>query len=213
MKNLFVEYIKVKDAYRQSEFDYCYYNYLKTDYFDKIYVITKEDIPIVDKRVITIPSIGDRTNYQYIFDLPQSHDPDNLNFISNSDIYFDNTIKLLDNNITNDIAIGLSRTYPEDDFYFINNFHVNGKASPGSNDVWCWRGKCKVNNANFPIGYTACDCRIMQCFVEAGYRVYNPATDISIWHKHKFRGNKIPPTVDGPYWNCPKEHHKLGDIK
>lgn len=213
MRNLFVEYIKVKDNNRQSEFDYCYFNYLKNDYFDNIYVITKEQLPEINDKVHIIQPIGNRTNYQTIFNLPETHGDDKLNFISNSDIYFDDSIKLLDNKITNDIAIGISRTYPEDDFYFINNFHVNGKAAPGSNDVWCWRGKSKVTNADFPIGYTASDCRIMQCFIEAGYKVYNPAIDISIWHKHKERGKPIPPSINGPYWIAPEKHHKLDDIK
>ena len=212
MKNLFVEYIKTKNEHRQSEYDYCLINNVRLDYFDNIYVITDEILPIASSKITKILPFGNRTNYQNIFNMIEASYPEDLNFISNSDIYFDGTISLLNNKITKDIAVGLSRWYPEDDHYYVNGFHVEGRAAVESNDVWIWRGKCKVNNGNFPIGYYSCDLRIMQCFVEAGYRVYNPAKDVKVWHKHKYRGIGIPPNVPGPYWKGPEEHHSVEDI-
>lgn len=212
MKNLFVEYIKTNDLYRQSEYEYCLKRNIESNLFDNIYVITQYELPVINYNVYILPLFGYRTNYQNIFDLPEASNSDDLNFISNSDIWFDETINLLTNKITNEIAIGLSRHYPEDDYYFINGFHHDGKAAPESNDVWCWKGKCRVQNAKFPVGYYACDGRIMQCFVEAGYRVYNPAKDVKIWHKHKYRSGHNPPTVPGPYWKGPVEHHSLEEV-
>jgi hypothetical protein len=163
--------------------------------------------------VFRIFPYGERTNYQNIFNMREASLVNDINIIANADIFFDESIKLLDDKVTDEIAIGLSRWYPEDDYYYINGFHNNGKAAVESNDVWAWKGKCKVINANFPIGYYACDGRIMQCFVEAGYRVYNPANDVKVWHKHKYRSGSNPPVVPGPYWKGPEKHHNLEDVQ
>ena len=212
MKNLFIEYIKTSDQHRQSEYDYCLKYNSRLDYFDNIFVLTEYPLPVFSMKTIRIFPYGDRTNYQHIFNMAEASKPDDLNFIANSDIFFDDTISLLDDVVTDEIAIGISRTYPEDDFYFVNGFHADGRAAPESNDVWCWRGKCKVKNGDFPIGYYACDGRIMKCFEEAGYRVYNPAKDVKVWHKHKYRSGGNPPKVPGPYWIGPVEHHTIEDI-
>jgi hypothetical protein len=107
-------------------------------------VITEHDLPIFSMKITKIYPYGDRTNYQNIFNMKEASSPDDLNFIANSDIYFDETISLLDSKITDEIAVGLSRWYPDDDYYKINGYHTNGRAAPESNDVWVWRGKCKV---------------------------------------------------------------------
>jgi len=212
MKNLFVEYIKTNNEHRQSEFDFCLKHNIQSKLFDNIYVITGEDIPFFSPRVFRIFPYGDRTNYQNIFDMREASLENDINIIANSDIYFDDTIKLIDDKVTDEIALGLSRWYPSDDYYYVNGFHHNGKAAVESNDVWIWKGKCKVKNGDFPIGYYACDGRIMQCFIEAGYRVYNPAHDVKVWHKHKYRSGSNPPTVSGPYWKGPSDHHYLKDV-
>ena len=212
MRNLFVDYFPCKDNHRKSEYEFCLKKNSELDYFDNIYLITNIEPPFSSPKFKTIPCFRDRTFYQDIFNLDIFTD-DSINMIANSDIYFDESISKVDNVLTNEVALGLSRTYPKDDFYIKVGFHHNGKASPGSNDVWIWRGKCKVKNGNFEVGYTACDCRIMQCFVEADYRVYNPAKSIQVWHKHTIRKGDGPPRVDGPYWHSPNDHHTIEDVK
>jgi hypothetical protein len=213
MKNLFIQYFKTPDTWRQNEYDFCVKHNSKLKYFDNIYVISSDDLPIFSMNLIRLFCPSERPTYQYIFDLPEASESNDLNFIANTDIYFDDTVSLLERVVTDEIAIGLSRWYPPDDHYYVNNYHIEGRAAPGSNDVWVWRGKCKVKNGDFPIGYYACDGRIMKCFEEANYRVYNPAKDVKVWHKHKYRSKGIPPTVPGPYWNAPENHHSIKDVK
>jgi hypothetical protein len=213
MKNLFVEYVKTNNEYRQSEFDFCIKHNILSGLFDHIFVITNHELPVFSTKVTKIFPYGDRTNYQNIFNMLEASKNNDINIIANGDIYFDDTIKLVDSVMTEDIALGISRTYPPDDYYFVNGFHCDGKAAVESNDVWIWKGKCKVKNADFPIGYYACDGRIMQCFVEAEYRVYNPANDVKVWHNHKYRSGSNPPVVPGPYWKAPEKHHNLKDVK
>jgi len=218
--NLFFEFFNSKHFNRQEEFDFCIKTNINSKLFNNIYAITNtNDIPLYllkaekQNKIKIIKTNSERLEYQQVFEISNKLTKDNdINLLCNTDIWFDDTINLLHNKMTLEIAIGLSRWYPSDDYYMINGFHMDGKAAPESNDTWGWLGKCKVTNGTFPIGYTGCDCRIMKCFEEAGYRVYNPAKSVKTWHKHAARGIN-PPTVPGPYWVGPKEHHTIEDLK
>lgn len=233
--NLYFEYFYCEDEQRRSEFDFCIQSNINSKLFKNINaVVPCGKIPLylleAEKRNeitlhfdksnilqledgIFVNSDQKRTTFQQIFDLSDISTQDkDINIVCNLDIWFDDSINLLQGRINQDIAIGLSRWYPEDDHYMVTGCHMDGKAAPGSNDVWAWVGKCKVKNGDFFLGYTACDCRIMKCFEEAGYRVYNPAKSIKTWHKHKGRG-PTPPEVPGPYWKSPSDHHSIEDVK
>ena len=216
MKNLFVEFLNTNNRERQKEYDDTLSINNQLNYFDNIYIIKDKNVvlPFQSDKFKIILQQNDRTTYQFVFDLPEAQNDNDINILANSDIYFDNSINLINDKITEEIAIGLSRWYlPNDTAYLAAGHHMHGRAAPESNDVWIWKGKNKVQNGNFPIGYYSCDCRIMQCFVEAEYRVYNPAISIKTWHNHITRPTSIPPNVEGPYWKGPENHHTIGDVK
>lgn len=218
--NLFFEFFNSKNLIREEEYTYCINKNINSGLFNNVYAITNcKSLPLyllkakTENKIKIIETESPRLSYDEVFRISDKlTSPTDINLMCNTDIWFDETIHLLKEKMTPEIAIGLSRWYPEDDYYMINGFHHGGKAAPGSNDTWGWVGKCKVTNGTFPIGYTACDCRIMKCFEEAGYRVYNPAKSIKTWHKHKHRGMP-PPEVPGPYWDAPKEHHTIEEVK
>jgi len=215
MRHLYVDYFKCRDSNRQEEYDYCLRKNVQLGYFDRIFLVSsvsKSELPIQNNNIEIIMPVDNRTSFQFMFNL-SNYSKDDINYIANSDIFFDESIQKIDNVMTHEVALGISRTYLPEDSYLEKGFHINGKAAPGSNDVWVWKGRCKVENAHFNIGYYSCDCRIMQCFVEAGYRVYNPAASITIWHKHKQRKAGNPPNVPGPYWNSPEKHHTIEEVK
>jgi len=228
MKNLFIEYIVSDNSCRQREYEDSLFINEKLEYFDNVYLITPKQtifpnwIEFKTTKVRRIDHTPDnrskydpyRTTYQQIFDLPEAKNKNDINILANADIIFTDTISKIDKKLKNNIALGLSRWYlPNDTAYLARGHHMQGKAAPESNDVWIWKGECKVKNAIFPIGYYACDGRIMQCFVEAGYRVYNPAKSIVTWHNHMARPQNNPPTVPGPYWKGPKEHHTIQEVR
>jgi hypothetical protein len=162
MKNLFVEHINTTDTFRQNEYNECLKINNQLNYFDNIYIIKSKNvsIPFQSNKFKIIEQKENRTTYQFIFDLQEAQNLNDINVLANSDIFFDDTIGLIDDKINEEIAIGLSRWYlPNDIMYLKPGFHIDGKAAPESNDVWIWKGKCKVNNGNFPIGYYACDGR------------------------------------------------------
>jgi hypothetical protein len=120
-----------------------------------------------------------RMTYQDIFDkINASTKDDDVNVISNLDIYFDDSILIL-NKITTNQFVALSRY----DIFADGSIHFDGPKQ-FSQDTWAWRGKNKIKNANFYLGIYACDNRIAAEAQLAGYEVFNPCLSIKTYHLH-----------------------------
>ncbi len=110
--------------------------------------------------------------------------------ISNSDIYFDETLELLQHCDLTRTILGLSRY---DNGYLF--------AQAGSQD--CWIGVAPLNvNTNicgFKFGVLGCDNRFAQIIHDAGYHIYNPSKTIHTHHQHgsQYRTYHGIPTVEG----------------
>ena len=234
MFNLYCEYFYSESEERRLEYDYCVTKNINSGIFDNIFLYVASglipsyllDYESAGKvRLIYDRSLSEsrdndvfcdspikRTTFKDLFSLSDGFcRADDINVICNLDIWFDDSIKLLDGRLSPEIAIGLSRWYESDDHYMVAGLHMDGKAAPGSNDVWAWMGECRLKDADFCIGYTACDSKLMRSFLDHGYRVYNPAKSIRTWHRHKGRG-PTPPMVDGPYWDVPLDHNTIEEV-
>ena len=236
MLNLYCEYFYSEDLERREEYHYCIDKNIRSGIFSNInYVVSSCKIP---KFLIEAENSGvvklhyDRSDLTIKDEIVYLHNCENkratfkdlfcisdictkktdINIISNLDIWFDESIKLLENRLTAEMAVGLSRWYEPDDYYMVAGLHMDGKAAPGSNDVWAWVGECRLKNANFPLGYTACDSKLMRSFEDHGYRIFNPAKSIKTWHRHKGRG-PTPPMVEGPYLDVPLDHNSIEDLR
>jgi hypothetical protein len=136
-----------------------------------------------------------RMTYQDLFDKINDLTNDNdINVISNLDIYFDDSILML-NRIRTNQFIALSRY----DIFEDGSIHFDGPKQ-FSQDTWAWRGKNKISNANFYLGVYACDNRIAAEAQLAGYNVTNPCRSIKTYHLHLTVGRaddfgitKVPP--------------------
>jgi hypothetical protein len=136
-----------------------------------------------------------RMTYQDLFDKINERTGDNdINVICNLDIYFDDSILML-NKITPNQFIALSRY----DIFADGTVHFDGPKQ-FSQDTWAWRGKIRISNANFYLGVYACDNRIAAEAQLAGYEVFNPSHSIKTYHLHLTVGraadfgiNKVPP--------------------
>jgi hypothetical protein len=116
-----------------------------------------------------------RPTYSDIFSIINNiSNEDDINVLSNSDIYFDDTVKLL-NCIRLNECYALSR-------YENNTILINGY---GSQDTWVFKGKIKNINANFFLGVPGCDNRIAYEIQQVGYNVMNPSLSIKTHHVHK----------------------------
>lgn len=169
--NYYVEYWDCGNEERNTEVIDCINKNIKSNFFKNIFIFSEKE----EKRLLKQTIQSKRITYQYIFD----NAIDGINVFCNSDMEFDETIKLAEN-------------IKEDEFYALTRYendlmlHKNDDPYRGydSQDVWIWKDRCKIKNANFYLGLPGCDNKIAY-FAEAyGYNVKNPSLSIKTYHKH-----------------------------
>lgn len=193
--NYFVNYYIDKNPTRQDEIDTCIINNIRNPYFNKIYIIgTQNDLEYLSEKIssdkITFIVYEERPTFNYFFNTINKYtDNDSINVMSNSDIYFDETLLYLNryfSSYTNtdnedlDIALALTR-WDMLENGFSKFFNV-----PYSQDTWVFKGKIKMNDntGNFYLGKMKCDNKIVQELRKNGYIVLNPSKTIKTYHYH-----------------------------
>ena len=179
--NLFSSYYTVEDPKRQAEIDFCYQHNVANKSIDACYYYDKG-----------------RPTYSDFFDW-MGEFPNDVNVLTNSDIYFDETIELAKDL---DFKTAYALTRWEERHNEIRPFEAshNGAKAKHSQDVWIFLGAPRVKNANFCLGQPGCDNRIAYLMRFSGYRVLNPSLSIRAIHKHReerriYNMSKVP----GPY--------------
>ena len=128
----------------------------------------------------TLMNYPHRMTYQNFFDyINENTSDDDINAVSNIDIIFDNTISLL-SKIEQNQFIALTRHELMDD----GSSYFEVSKAKFSQDVWAWRGRCRISTADFHLGVLRCDNRLAFEALEAGYELINPAFSIRVYHLH-----------------------------
>lgn len=182
MKILFTSYYKDKSEVRQQELELCIQMNILNENIDKIYIFlegNKKDFPILihDKIIIVETK---RPTYKMFFDfINQTVSDDHISMIANTDIFFDETINLLDEIEMKNTCVALSRWhYHKDHSIALHNEKF-------SQDVWIFKGKIKpITFCSFFLGIRGCDNRIAYEINKAGYKLINPAKTIKSFHYH-----------------------------
>ena len=180
--NLFTNYYQCGDKNRQKELDFCR-DKNKEGLFDRVI------------------NFENRPTYHHFFEATQQY-PDDINIFSNSDIYFNETIKLV-HEIQPRQAYALTRWELEGDeiVKFEEKHQYNAEAkSKHSQDVWVFSGAVSGIYGNFHIGTPGCDNRIAY-EISRKYSLLNPSNKIQCIHKHKeqARNYTISKAVPPPY--------------
>jgi len=171
--NYYTEYWKSSDKDRDSEVISAINHNINSGFFDNIFIYSQIKEPMINFDTILL---NHRITYQYIFD----NNIDGINIFANADIIFDDTIKLA-NYIEDDEFYGLTR-YENDGVIHKHNDPYRGS---DSQDVWIWKNKSLIKNANFYLGLPGCDNKIAFIAELYGYRVKNPSLSIKSYHNHK----------------------------
>jgi len=169
--NYYVEYWDCGNEERNTEVIDCINTNIKSNFFKNIFIFSEKE----EKRLLKQTIKSSRITYQYIFD----NAVDGINIFCNSDMEFDETIKLAEN-------------INENEFYALTRYednmmlHKNDDPYKGydSQDVWIWKDRCKIKNANFYLGLPGCDNKIAYYAELYGYNVKNPSLSIKTYHKH-----------------------------
>ena len=134
--NYYVEYWDCGNEERNIEVIDCINRNIKSNFFKNIFIFSEKE----EKRLLKQTILSKRITYQYIFD----NAIDGINIFCNSDMEFDETIKLAENINENEFY---ALTRYEDDMML----HKNDDPYKGydSQDVWIWKNKCKIKTRNF----------------------------------------------------------------
>jgi len=189
MIRLFFNYYEDSHPERKKEIDLCLQKNLANTHFNTIIVESQS-----------------RMTYGNFFErINKIAENDDISIICNSDIFFDETIKLVSNIQTNE-CFALARwewTGETETPVFCNRVD--------SQDSWIFKGKIKDNiYCDFHLGIAGCDNRIAAELQKAGYCVSNPALSVKSYHVHNtgIRTYRNLPTIPGPYLTLQPEKIK-----
>jgi len=190
---LFINYFNCTQPERQREYDIALIHNLENPHIDEVYLLGK-DLPPADRKITRIPLEGRPTYRQFFEEINFNVGDDDISIVSNSDIFFDDTLTLVRQMNPHD-CYALSRW---DESKIVQVFG-------DSQDCWIFRGLIKpVNYCDFPLGMLGCDNRIAHELMAAGYHVTNPCHSIRTHHVHQSGIRQDPErrpdnTVPGPY--------------
>jgi hypothetical protein len=211
---------------RKNELIFCLKENINLNIFKNIFLInekeyTKDEIQLTDTEMSKIKQIcfkknnsdlkGERMKYIHPLILVQLQKLKGYVVVSNSDIFFDNTLKNL---YKTSLSIKKS-------FYALLRFEFDNSnpnisfqekkyksnlfgPRPDSQDTWILHTNFLPNNrqiikCNFELGMPGCDNSIAYLFHSFGYKIYNEPFIVKTYHYHTTnirnynRENTIPP--------------------
>lgn len=184
--NLIVQYYRCADSDRQAEIDRCLRNNLLNPHLAAIHLLTEEhfdlsQFPGSNKIVQTV--IGERLTFELAFRYANEADSDGTMtwILSNADIYFDDTLRLVEWKNLDGVVYALTR----------HDLQVDGSCmlvppefAHGCQDAWFFRNPLPLSRmfTRFHLGIPGCDNRIAHEIVQAGMVVLNPCLQITALH-------------------------------
>lgn len=179
--NLFVNYYIDKSGDRNAELITALHKNLDCAAISKVYLIADSELWMdkVDSKIFQINQQTRPTFRDFFNIINRFTQPNDINIIANSDIYFDE----VDYNHFTQLG--------HNDCYALSRWDVNAEGTAthynnsGSQDTWIFRGAIKmVEQCNFTQGVAGCDNKIAWCLQQAGYNVTNPSKSIKTYHLH-----------------------------
>lgn len=192
---------------RIAEYIECLDKNLAHPLIEKIHVIydTSKDeeqnsafLERLKSKNITLSTVSGRPSFEDCFNLANELYPDRAIIVSNADIYFNETLYLIQDYDLNNKMLALSRWNVQRDGLLKPIVHLNGKPNMGSQDTWIFTTPIKqINAAEIQLGTLYCDGRIAYAVQEAGFKIINPCLSIQCCHLHlsKVRHYKFSPCV------------------
>jgi len=179
-----------KKAQRAAEYITCLDNNLAHPNITSIHVLydTSKDgaKSVIRKHLeecnVEITTIKGRPSYARCFELANELYPDQNVIIANADIYFDETLALVDRELLEHRSLALTRW----DIRYDNTVAFHGRTG-GSHDAWILRTPITVpaGARKILLGIQHCDIRIAFELSAVGHRVFNPCMSVKCFHLHK----------------------------
>lgn len=220
--NLLIEYYQCNNSSRDEEYLFSIKQNVDNNLISKIFVFLSEEInfPIKDQKIVIV-KVNERPTYYDFFDYCNSYLDGQICIISNTDIFFDDTLKYITDSEMDNIFLALTRwdIFQQNQQWYLRYYDflwrevkgLQGETSKElstytsdlSQDAWIFKSPIKLDDrCKFFMGKPGCDNRIAQIMYENHYVVKNPSKKIIIKHIHQtqFRTyNNSSDIVQGPY--------------
>lgn len=194
--NLFTTAYWEPDENRREELSECLERNIESNLFDNIYVLVEGDLPEFAIQPVIARHQEGRQTFGQLFDwVSEVSQEDSINVVANSDIYFDDSLLMV--NAIDMIGTCLALS-PHD-------VQSDGRSIPrnliDTQDCWIFKGRIPPMSADFGPGKAGCDNRIAWEIQNAGYEVLNPSLTIKAHHLHLTGVRHYDPKdiVLGPY--------------
>ena len=207
---LITTYYETENITRNNEIKKCLVKNFENKYIDKIYLLNNKifDLDYIDDESDKIVQIiiSDKDNYKLKYndaiDFINKNLSNSICILSNSDIYFDNTLSKIDNSIIKNSLFALLR-YDEDIKGQKKIFCRHDIPRDDSQDSWIFKSPLNINldKLNFSLGTLGCDSMFASILHEENINLKNPALDIVTTHVHnsEFRTYNCDDRVHGNY--------------
>ncbi len=178
---------------------FCLNQNILNDFIDKIHVFTEAKLDVqkipIHKKIIIV-EICKRPYFRDFFDYANKIDINDFKIISNSDIFFENSIgkvytRWRDNNI-----------YCLTRWDYLNQGEYSFYENYKSQDVWIFKNKIPENIGVYYLGIPGCDNRLAKELNNCEFKILNPSLSIKAIHVHhsEIRNYTIgKDTVNGEY--------------
>lgn len=203
MNRLLVPFFYPKTKERLREFETCIKTNIDNDFFSHITVFAElkenQEIPeFLSSDKIKIIKTNDRSKYSDFFSYAKENfEGGDVVVIANTDIYFDNTIHLVNKINLRSSLLCLTRK----NVYFDGSCHFQGDG--GSHDAWIFKNPLNFSDGDLYLGILGCDSLLAHRALKSGIRVTNPCLSINVFHLHR-SSERYNYLNDGTcYWNVP----------
>ena len=181
MFELITTYYKATEPERESENMQCLVNNLNHPLIDKVHLfLQSSDRPNLSKHdKLNFVLHSKRPTFSELFAYGNSLCIHKIKVVANSDIYFDETLKLVSDALDRWQILALTRwdLKSDNNIEFYNNFK--------SQDVWIFKKMIEPNIGNYHIGRHGCDNRLVYEFKSRNYKISNPSLSIKSIHVHQ----------------------------
>jgi hypothetical protein len=190
---LVTTYYKTSNENRNNEINKCLKKNFENKYIDKIYLLNNKeyDINFIDnyktkiKQVIISTDINYKLKYKDAILFINEYLKNKICILSNSDIYFNETLSLVNNNNINNNLFALLR-YDENEDGNLSIFKLYDIPRDDSQDCWIFKSPLNINlnKLNFSLGTLGCDSVFAYIVHDSGLKISNPSLDIVSVHVH-----------------------------
>ena len=199
---LITSYYHSPNNERQQELNQCLINNSKNPHIKSVFLLNSQiyDLDFIDQECrhkivqFTVNDENkDRLHYDYAIQFTNNYLFGQKCIVSNSDIYFDETLTHLDRVDFSSISFALSK-------------YENGVLDErvDSQDSWIFVSPLKVDisQIKFKFGISGCDNIFAGIMVKSGYNVFNPSKTIKTHHLHDsgHRTYNENDRIVGDYW-------------